>query len=101
MSIERADLNLCIGCRMCIEVCPMDVFRYDEDLHKSVIAYPENCSLCGQCYIYCPTSSLQLSNINHMFPVSGMRAGTSVAKNHMVVTGKYGLDRIYDTKKSK
>lgn len=95
MSIERADLNLCTGCRMCIDICPMDVFRFNEEKLKSVIAYPENCSLCGQCLLNCHSKSLQMSNNSHLFPVSGMRAGTSVAKNHMVISGLYGLDKIY------
>lgn len=95
MSIERADLNRCVGCRKCVEICPMDVFRFDEEAHKSIIAYPENCASCGQCYVNCFTGSLQLSNHSHLYSVTAMRAATSVAKNHMVTTVPYGLDRIY------
>lgn len=62
MSIIRYNLDKCIGCRLCIKVCPMDVFRYNKEHKKSVIAYPENCISCGQCYIYCPSSSLALTN---------------------------------------
>ncbi len=29
MSIERVDLDLCNGCRLCIDTCPMDVIRLD------------------------------------------------------------------------
>lgn len=29
MSIERIDTALCTGCRLCIDSCPMDVFRLD------------------------------------------------------------------------
>ncbi len=29
MSIERIDPDLCNGCRLCIDTCPMDVFRLD------------------------------------------------------------------------
>lgn len=38
MSVARYDLNKCIGCRSCVKVCPMDVFRFDEVNRKSVIA---------------------------------------------------------------
>ena len=62
MSVIRYDLDSCIGCRQCINVCPMDVFRYNYEHKKSVIAYPEDCITCGQCYIYCPGKSLALSN---------------------------------------
>ena len=62
MSVFRYDLDKCNGCRMCLNVCPMDVFRYNYENKKSVIAYPENCILCGQCYFYCPAGSLALSS---------------------------------------
>ena len=51
MSVIRYDLNNCIGCKNCVTVCPMDVFRFDENEMKSVIAYPENCQSCGQCFV--------------------------------------------------
>ena len=49
MSVIRYDLDACIGCKMCIQVCPFDVFRYNAEHRKSVIAYPEDCISCGQC----------------------------------------------------
>ncbi|MFR3091572.1 MAG: ferredoxin family protein [Eggerthella lenta] len=39
MSVQRYDLNT-IGCESCMTVCPMDVFRFDHDQMKSVMAYP-------------------------------------------------------------
>lgn len=36
----------------------MDVMRLDRSAMKSVIAYPENCQSCGQCYLNCPSDSL-------------------------------------------
>ncbi|MCD7882808.1 MAG: ferredoxin family protein [Lachnospiraceae bacterium] len=58
MSVIRADLNKCIGCQRCFKICPMDVFRFDYVRQKSVIAYPESCQSCGQCYLNCPAHSL-------------------------------------------
>ena len=37
MSVIRYDLNTCIGCRLCIQVCPMDVFRFNAEDRKSVV----------------------------------------------------------------
>ena len=73
MSVIRYDLEKCIGCRMCIKACPMDVFRYNAELKKSVIAYPESCITCGQCYLYCPAGSLALSSDSFGQGVNGFR----------------------------
>lgn len=73
MSVFRYDLDKCIGCRMCLNVCPMDVFRYNYENKKSVIAYPENCILCGQCYFYCPAGSLALSSEAYGHTLSSYR----------------------------
>ena len=62
MSVIREDLNKCIGCRTCLTICPMDVFRFNEKARKSVIAYPDNCQSCGQCYVNCPVRSLAMQN---------------------------------------
>lgn len=95
MSVERLDLNKCIGCRNCISVCPLDVFRFDETEMKSIIAYPDNCQNCGMCYMNCYGHSLSLGNNTFGFVVTGARAGTSVPKNHVVLTDKEGLDYLW------
>ncbi|MEE8717642.1 MAG: ferredoxin family protein [Coriobacteriales bacterium] len=63
MSVARLDLNLCIGCRNCVNLCPMDVFYFDETANKSVMAYPENCQSCAQCYLHCMGGSLTMSTL--------------------------------------
>ena len=84
MAIERYDLNKCIGCRNCIDICPMDVFRFDEKKEKSIIAYPENCQACGMCYYACLGGSLQLSLHSHMFPIVPMSAVCGIDMNHFI-----------------
>jgi len=84
MAIERYDLNKCIGCRNCINICPMDVFRFAEAANKSVIAYPENCQACGMCYYACLGGSLQISLHNHMFPIVPMSATCGIDANHFL-----------------
>jgi len=84
MAIERYDLNACIGCRNCINICPMDVYRFDETQNKSIIAYPENCQACGMCYYMCLGGSLQLSLHSHMFPIVPMSATHGIDANHFL-----------------
>ena len=73
MSVIRYDLNKCIGCRTCNTICPMDVFRFNEAANKSVIAYPDNCQSCGQCYINCPGHSLAMSAYDMSHEITNYR----------------------------
>ena len=77
MSVIRYDLNNCIGCRNCVTVCPMDVFRFDENEMKSVIAYPENCQSCGQCFMGCKGRSLEMSFYQASYALAAARAAGS------------------------
>lgn len=61
MGISSIDKELCSGCKMCITVCPMDVFRFDEKLQKAYIAYPKDCCTCYFCEEDCPESALSVS----------------------------------------
>ncbi len=86
MSVVRIDLNKCIGCENCVSVCPMDVFYFDHAAHKSVIAYPENCQSCGQCYLNCQGRSLGISNDTFGYGMTAFRSATTAPMNRIVVT---------------
>ena len=94
MSVQRYDLNRCIGCRNCVEVCPMDVFRFNEDVNKSVIAYPENCQTCGQCYVYCLGHSLAMSGEAHAYPLTSVRAASKMPMNRQLLIADNPKSRI-------
>lgn len=86
MSVVRIDLNKCIGCRKCVEICPMDVFYFNEEEHRSVLAYPENCQSCGQCYLNCRGRSLGIANDAYGYPITACRGVCTAPMNRMVVT---------------
>lgn len=88
MAVQRYDLNKCIGCMNCVTVCPMDVFRFDYDAHKSVIAYPENCQGCGQCYVGCMGRSLELSWYETRFAIPVTRAVLTATATKELVDAK-------------
>ena len=86
MSVVRIDLNKCIGCENCVNICPLDVFYFNQEAHKSVIAYPENCQSCGQCFLNCKGRSLGISNDLYSFPITAFRGATSAPMNRVLIT---------------
>lgn len=61
MPIERIDPTLCNGCGVCIDICPMDVIRTDENENKAIIVYSEDCSSCGFCESNCSQDAIYIS----------------------------------------
>jgi len=48
----------CIGCCICVEVCPNEVFVMSGD--KAVVMHPERCNGCGVCVENCPVDVISL-----------------------------------------
>jgi NAD-dependent dihydropyrimidine dehydrogenase PreA subunit len=61
MSIKQIDTDLCTGCGICVNSCPMDVIRMDEANKKALIMYPEDCMLCIFCERDCPQGAIYVS----------------------------------------
>ncbi len=57
LSVE-IDRDKCDGCGVCVEICPMDVLRLDED-GKAYVKY-EECWYCGSCMLECPKKAVTL-----------------------------------------
>lgn len=66
---------------MCEIVCPMDVFRFDQSARKSVIAYPENCQSCGQCFVNCAGRSLTIVDDMYGYALTTYRATSTAPMN--------------------
>lgn len=94
MSVVRIDLNKCIGCRNCVDICPMDVFYFDETALRSVITYPENCQNCGQCYMNCKGRSLGMSNDTFSFAHLSVRGLVTAKTSHQIVTEPGGIAEL-------
>jgi len=54
------DPDLCIGCGMCITVCPHGVFAPDGRVAQLV--NPEACMECGACQQNCPTGAIRVDS---------------------------------------
>lgn len=69
MSVERyienvvtlqLDPAICIGCGMCVEVCPRAVFELRDG--KAVILERDACIECGACALNCPVQALHVNS---------------------------------------
>ena len=58
MAIESIELDLCNGCAICVDVCPMDVLRMDEKGEKAAIVYPLDCMTCFNCELDCDPGAI-------------------------------------------
>jgi NAD-dependent dihydropyrimidine dehydrogenase PreA subunit len=52
------DRKKCNGCNICVEICPLDCLRLDED-NKAYMKYDE-CWYCGSCEIECPEKAIKM-----------------------------------------
>jgi NAD-dependent dihydropyrimidine dehydrogenase PreA subunit len=48
------------GCRVCIDVCPLDVLRISDATGKAFMAYDE-CWYCMPCEADCPTGAVKVN----------------------------------------
>ena len=61
IGIRKIDEDICIGCRICVDSCMMDVIYFDEDKGKAYIKYPKDCQACFLCQRDCPVKAITVS----------------------------------------
>ncbi len=54
------DVKRCIGCGMCVQVCPMNVYQLDTPRQKADLIHPQDCVNCNACVHRCPTHCLHI-----------------------------------------
>ena len=55
------DKSKCIGCKMCIKVCPANAISYIQE-EKKIMVHTDRCCFCAQCTEICPVKCLAMSN---------------------------------------
>jgi len=57
----KYDRDSCIGCKLCINVCPSGAIEFIEETKKIKI-YLARCTFCSQCNDVCPKNCLSMSD---------------------------------------
>jgi NAD-dependent dihydropyrimidine dehydrogenase PreA subunit len=60
MGRVQLDTAKCTGCGTCNDVCPIGVFDFDDDAHKTRPARAADCFSCAACTRQCPVDALTL-----------------------------------------
>ncbi len=48
------------GCRVCVDICPLDILSIDEKRQKAYMKYDE-CWYCMPCEVDCPTNAVKVN----------------------------------------
>ncbi|BCG61074.1 4Fe-4S dicluster domain-containing protein [Paenibacillus sp. URB8-2] len=68
--IELISSDRCIGCKLCVKVCPTNVFDFDINRKLPALARQEDCQTCFMCEAYCPADALYVApQAEHSVPV--------------------------------
>jgi heterodisulfide reductase subunit A len=61
--ISGIDPDVCIGCQVCIGLCPYSAIEYDA--HKGVsVVNSAVCKGCGSCAAYCPSGAAKVKHFS-------------------------------------
>jgi len=56
------DQDKCIGCKLCVKVCPANATDFQKETKKIVI-HNDRCCFCAQCTEICPVKCLAMSDV--------------------------------------
>ena len=79
----KIDQNKCIGCGICVDVCPHNVISINDKI--AYLSNKDRCIECGACDKNCPTNALEVETgvgcayaiINSWFIKKGKKENTS------------------------
>ena len=67
--IQSIDQDKCIGCGTCVEICPLDTIRLNDE-GKAFIAYGDDCMTCFKCERLCPAGAIFVHPFKEALPMA-------------------------------
>ena len=58
----------CRGCTMCVDICPVDVFSFDEPEFIARVGIQEDCIGCLSCVYVCPSRCIEVGDVEVLRP---------------------------------
>jgi NAD-dependent dihydropyrimidine dehydrogenase PreA subunit len=58
----------CRGCTLCVDICPVTVFGFDEAKDLALVERSEDCIGCLSCAYLCPSQCISVSNVELVRP---------------------------------
>jgi adenylylsulfate reductase, subunit B len=54
------DYEICEGCGVCEDSCPLDIIYFDEQSGRPDVRYKDECWHCGSCRQECPEEAISI-----------------------------------------
>lgn len=58
----------CRGCTMCVDICPVEVFDYDEAQELARVSRDKDCIGCLSCAYVCPSQCVEVADYEELRP---------------------------------
>jgi len=58
VSQVRIEEQYCRGCRICVDICPTEVFTFNEENAQAQVASQDDCIGCLSCSYLCPSGAI-------------------------------------------
>lgn len=75
----------CRGCTLCVEVCPVDVFEFDDIEKLAVVAHQDDCIGCLSCTFECPSGCIGISGVEVLRPFHHIESHAALLERFLQV----------------
>lgn len=80
------ELELCIGCGICVIGCGKEVYKFDFEKNVPVVANPLNCLVgCTTCENTCPQHAISFPSMSYLHKMIKKRGLIQHSKNELAL----------------